>query len=257
MALSLSSFAGGALFGSRTGDGPAVVLGLHGWGRSHTDFDSSLAGLVESHSDISAIALDLPGFGASPAPSVAGGAATYADLIEPVLDECAARIVVVGHSFGGRVAVELAVRRPDVVASLVLCGVPLLHRADRPAAKPALRFRLARVLHRRGLLGEATMERMRQRFGSADYRSATGVMRDVLVAAVNESYESQLDAIAQPVELVWGQRDDTAPVEAARRAQERLSDARLTLLDGVGHFVPTEAPDALAAAVRQRLAQLT
>ena len=168
-------------------------------------------------------------------------------------DECAARVVVVGHSFGGRVAVELAVRRPDVVASLVLCGVPLLHRADRPAAKPVLRFRLARVLHRRGLLGEATMERMRQRFGSADYRSATGVMRDVLVAAVNESYESQLDAITQPVELVWGQHDDAVPVETARRAQERLRDARLTLLDGVGHFVPTEAATALTEAIARGL----
>ena len=97
------------------------------------------------------------------------------------------------------------------------------------------------------------MERMRQRFGSADYRSATGVMRDVLVAVVNESYESQLDAITQPVELVWGQQDEAVPAEQARRAQERLRDARLTLLDGVGHFVPTEAATALTEAIARRL----
>lgn len=229
------------------------MLALHGWGRIHADFDTSLAGLVQSRAGLGALAVDLPGFGASPAPPTAGGAAVYADLIEPVLDDCAARVVVVGHSFGGRIAVELAVRRPERVASLVLCGVPLLRRTDRPLTKPALQYRLARGLHRRGLLGEAAMEGMRRRFGSADYRNASGVMRDVLVAAVNETYETQLGAISQPVELLWGLHDDAVPVETARRAHERLSESRLTVLDGAGHFVPTEAAPALSEAITRRL----
>lgn len=233
------------------------MLALHGWGRSHSDFDTVLTDLVASHRGTGAIALDLPGFGASPSPPAAGGAGAYAELVEPVLGDCAARVVIVGHSFGGRVAVELAVRRPDVVAALVLCGVPLLRRTDRPTARPPLRYRLVRGMHRRGLLGDGTMERMRQRFGSADYRNATGIMRDVLVAAVNETYDAQLGQINQPVELVWGQHDEAAPLEIAQRAEQMLSDARLTVLDGVGHDVPAEAPDALGDAVRRQVAHLT
>ena len=225
------------------------MLALHGWGRTHRD-------LLECLTGSDAIALDLPGFGASPAPSAAGGAAAYADAVESVLDECASQVVVLGHSFGGRVALELAARRPDAVASLVLCGVPLLRRTDRPAPRPALRFRLARRLHRRGLLADGTMERMRQRYGSADYRAASGIMRDVLVTVVNETYESRLSRIAQPVELVWGRQDEPVPVEIAQRAAGMLADARLTVLDGVGHLVPTEAPAALAAAVRRQLGHL-
>lgn len=229
------------------------MLALHGWGRTHADFDTALADLVESGACSGAIALDLPGFGASPAPPSAGGAAAYADLIEPALDDCAARVVVVGHSFGGRIAVELAVRQPERVASLVLCGVPLLRRADRPATQPALRYRLARRLHRRGLLSDAAMESIRRRFGSADYRNASGVMRDVLVAAVNESYETHLGTISQPVELLWGLHDDAVPVATARRAHERLSESRLTVLDEAGHFVPTEAALALSEVITRRI----
>ncbi len=224
------------------------MLCLHGWGRTHRDWLGCVDGL-------DAIALDLPGFGASPAPAQAGGAAAYADLVEPILEDCAARVVVVGHSFGGRIAAELAVRRPDVVAALVLCGVPLLRRCDRAAAKPPVGYRLLRGLHRRGMLGEHAMERARQRYGSADYRAAAGVMRSVLVAAVNESYETHLARIAQPVELVWGRDDDAVPVQTAHRACSMLAAARLSVLDGVGHFVPTEAPDALASTIRQRLAE--
>ncbi len=229
------------------------MLALHGWGRSHADFDTALIDLVETHPGTGAVALDLPGFGASPAPSEAFGAAGYAEMVRPVLSECGPRVVVVGHSFGGRIAVELATRFPDSVAALVLCGVPLLQRTDRPVAPPALRYRIVRGLHRRRLLGEGAMERMRQRYGSPDYRRATGVMRNVFVAAVNETYESQLGRVSQPVELVWGRQDDEVPVEVAERAAGLLADPRLAVLDGVGHDVPTEAPGALADAVVRRL----
>ncbi len=232
------------------------MLALHGWGRSHSDFDKVLTELVGSRETTGAIALDLPGFGASPAPGEPCGAAGYAEKIVPVLDECRAQVVLVGHSFGGRVAIELAARFPDHVAALVLCGVPLLRRADRPAARPAMRYRLARQLHRRGLLGDDAMEGIRQRFGSSDYRSTTGVMRDVLVTVVNETYEAQLGEISQPVELVWGRHDDEVPVEVAERAARMLAVARLTVLDGAGHFVPTEAPEGMSAAIGRRLESL-
>lgn len=213
--------------------------------------------MLECLAGTDAIAPDLPGFGASPAPVSGGGAAAYADMIEPLLAECAERVVVVGHSFGGRVAVELAARRSPQIGALVLCGVPLLRRSDRrSAARPAVRFALARALHRRGVLGDAAMERMRQRYGSADYRAASGTMREVLVTVVNETYESQLRRISQPAELVWGRLDDPVPVEIAERAALLLGDARLTVLDEVGHFVPTDAPGELAAALQRRLGAL-
>ena len=53
-------------------------------------------------------------------------------------------------------------------------------------------YRVARSLHARGVIGAARMERWRERYGSPDYLAAHGVMRDVLVRAVNESYEEQL-----------------------------------------------------------------
>jgi pimeloyl-ACP methyl ester carboxylesterase len=247
--MALSSFAGGTLFGARHGDRAPRVLALHGWGRTHRDFDAALDGL-------DAIAIDLPGFGASPPPAEAGGAAMYATLVEPLLAELTPPVVIVGHSFGGRVAVHLAQRRPAAVGGLVLTGVPLLHRAQR-RGKPALRYRLGRRLHRMGLVGDRRLEGLRDKYGSADYRAASGVMRDVLVTTVNESYEEQIGAVSAPVELVWGDDDDAAPPEIAGRAEAMFVDARLTLLPATGHFVPTTAPDELRAAIDRRLEALT
>ncbi|MGH9283255.1 MAG: alpha/beta fold hydrolase, partial [Acidimicrobiales bacterium] len=193
----LRAFADGRIFGVAVGAGPARVLALHGWGRSAQDFATTLDGL-------DAVALDLPGFGATPAPPEPWGGAEYAAAVAPVLHELAEQVVVVGHSFGGRVAVHLAASRPDRVAGLVLTGVPLVRRPGAAAGRPALGYRLGRWLHRRGALSDGRMEALRRRYGSADYRNASGVMRGVHVRAVNETYEEQLRRLTCPVALVWG-----------------------------------------------------
>lgn len=243
----LKAFAGGRLFGSLHGAPPPRVVALHGWARTHRDFDATLAG-------VDGVALDLPGFGATPPPPEPWGAAAYAAVVgEGVAEAIEAPVVVVGHSFGGRVAVHLAASRPDLVRALVLTGVPLLRPPGAVRRKPKPAFRVARVLHRRGLVSEARMEAMRQRYGSADYRAAQGVMRGVHVTAVNETYEDELRALRCPVELVWGADDADVPVSVAHAAVELIADARLTVLPAVGHLVPTAAPDDLRAAITRSL----
>ncbi|MGH9082422.1 MAG: alpha/beta fold hydrolase [Acidimicrobiales bacterium] len=245
----LRTFAGGHLFGTRTGTASPVVLALHGWARTHRDFDAVLA--PPGRPPVDAVAVDLPGFGATPPPDVAWGSPAYAEVVAEVVAEMAGPVVVVGHSFGGRVAVHLAAARPDLVRALVLTGVPLLR--TRPASRPARRFRAVRALHRAGLVGEERMEGARRRFGSADYAAAQGTMRAVLVETAGESYEQQLDAIGCPVALVWGDDDATVPVAVAEAVAGRLRDARLTVLPGAGHLVPLTAPDALRAVVERCL----
>jgi pimeloyl-ACP methyl ester carboxylesterase len=94
------------------------------------------------------------------------------------------------------------------------------------------------------------MEAARQKYGSPDYRLATGAMRDVLVASVNESYEDELGRLDVPVTLLWGEEDREVPLAVATRASELLSDPpALRSLPGVGHLVPTEAPQDLADVV--------
>jgi len=180
----------------------------------------------------------------------------YANLVAPILDICDTPVILVGHSFGGRVAVHLAEQRPAAIGGIVLTGVPLLHRAHR-RGRPALRYRCGRLLHRWGLVSDGFLEGLRDKYGSADYRAASGVMRDILVTVVNESYEQQLRSISAPVDLVWGDGDDAAPPEIAARAEALLADARLTLLGGIDHFVPTTAPFALREAIDRRLGALS
>ena len=241
----LRSYADGIFFGERHGVAPSQILGLHGWGRTHTDLTGVLDGF-------DAIALDLPGFGSSPSPTTGWTTAEYAAALDPVLDEMARPVVILGHSFGGRVAVHVAVRRPASVAGLVLCGVPLLHRSDGPARSSPM-FRLGRVLHRMGIVSDDRMEAMRDKYGSSDYRNTSGVMREVFVKAVNEVYDEPMGKITCPVELVWGDADTETPADIATRSEGLLADATLTIVGGSDHWLPISDPQPVREAIARRL----
>lgn len=238
--MALRSFLDGDLFAEVYGEGPPEVLALHGWGRRGSDFARSLEG-------IPAVALDLPGFGASPVPHEVLGADAYADIIARILASFDRPPVLVGHSFGGRVAVCLAAKHPDRVGPLVLTGVPLVRLG--PGRRPSLGYRAIRWLNSIGVVSDERIEKEKKKRGSADYRAADGVMRDILVKVVNESYERQLSLIRAPVSLLWGANDTEVPVAVAEKASAILPEASLEVLEGVGHFVPMERPDALRRAV--------
>lgn len=238
----LQSFCDGKLFAERIGDGPCEVVGLHGWARSREDLAGSLAGF-------NALTIDLPGFGASPEPPTAWGTESYAALVAEAVGGLQRPQIVLGHSFGGRVAVRLAAGWPELVSGLVLAGVPLFLSSHK--SRPSWHYRAARWGSRHGFISEQRMEALRQRYGSEDYKRARGVMRSVLVGCVNESYEDDLRRITCPVELVWGANDTAAPLEMAQRACQLLPNSRLDVIEGAGHMTPLSHPDRLRDAVSQ------
>lgn len=143
----------------------------------------------------------------------------------------------------------LAAKHPEKVDSLVLTGVPLIRLETGRRPSPGYRF--ARWLNTVGVVSDERMETLKKRRGSADYRAVEGVMRDILVKVVNESYEGQLSRVNHHVHLLWGANDREVPVSVAEAASALLQDSKLDVVPGVGHFLPVEAPAELARAIKE------
>jgi pimeloyl-ACP methyl ester carboxylesterase len=239
----LKVFSGGQLLADRFGSSPPYVLALHGWARDRQDFSTVLA-------DLDALAVDLPGFGLSPPPEAAWGTIEYAHCLLPILQEYPSPPVVIGHSFGGRVAVRLASLFPHHIRSLVLTGVPLL-RNNNSRSVPPLAVRVGRKLNKKGLFPQSALEWLRNKYGSADYRAAEGLMRKIFVRVVNENYEQDLRSLSCRVQMVWGSADSETPPEIAHRAAAMIPRAEVTIVPNIGHLLPVSAPKQLCAAVQQ------
>lgn len=232
-----------SLVAEKFGSGRTEVLALHGWGRNGADF----ARILAPHNGL---ALHLPGFGPAPEPPTAWSSADYAREIAQAL-EGMGPFVLVGHSFGGRIAVRLAAAHPHLVSHLVLTGVPLT-RVTGPA-KPKLGFQIAKALHRANLLPDQAMESARQKYGSEDYRKASGVMREILVRVIAEDYLDDAARVLCPVTMVWGEGDKPAPLAAAKRALEFFPQATLRVVSGAEHLLEGTLEQEVASAVADAL----
>lgn len=233
-----------------------LLIWAHGWGQTHL----ALLPIAEAmRRRAASILIDLPGFGASPMPPAAWSTADYADAAAEYLSTLpAGRRLWIGHSFGARIGLQLAARHPALLDGLVLiaaAGLPprrsLRVRASRAARRWS--FRLARACVPQG----AAQERLRQRFGSADYRSA-GALRPILVKAVGEDLAPVARAVRCPTLLIFGDRDEETPPELGERFAALIPGSRLVVLRGFDHWtVLTEARHQIVQRLCEFMEELT
>jgi pimeloyl-ACP methyl ester carboxylesterase len=211
-------------------EGASTVLLLHGWGASLDAMAGVQQGLA---GQFRVLAFDLPGFGESSPPPTAWGSLDYARTVARALDLLDIPSThVVGHSFGGKVALHLAVESPTRVGRLVLvdsAGVP-------PRRSAGYHLRVAAYKCARRLVGNGPLRGLlERRVGSTDYRAA-GAMRPTLVRSVSEDLRPLLPRIQTPALIVWGERDEDTPLSNGQLMERQIPNAGLVVFPGAGHF---------------------
>jgi pimeloyl-ACP methyl ester carboxylesterase len=250
-----------------------VVL-LHGQPGSGSDWQEVAARLPRG---LHAVALDRPGYGASRKP--AGGFAYNARAVVAEMDARGIeRAVLVGHSYGGGVALSAAQLAPGRVEALVLLasvGPDCLTGWDRLLAAPAAgevcalaawrftpwfaRARLA-AIDRRRQPGGASEHVNWHIWGNAHHDHGP-LWRSFLTeqrALVSElgGITGSLAHIKQPVLLLADPADTLIPVAATHQLAAGLPDSRVELLSQTGHHIPRRAAPQAAAAIAAFLAEL-
>ncbi|HSP65511.1 MAG TPA: alpha/beta fold hydrolase [Candidatus Deferrimicrobium sp.] len=226
-----------------SGSGADVVI-LHGWGATK----ELMAPVAQRLSGYRTVVPDLPGFGDTPAPARGWGVEEYAAWALALLDRLGIeRAHLVGHSNGGRVAVALAVAHPERVGRLVLTDSAGIRPRHGPGHHVRVRtFKVLRAAARwRWLparLRESAQRRAAER-GSADYRAASGALRDTMVRLVNTDMRPWLARLTVPTLLIWGERDEETPLADGRTMERLIPDAGLVVFEGAGHFAYAEQPD--------------
>lgn len=207
------------IFVNVCGEGPCVVL-LHGWGQSHHAMEELQKQLCDAYCVVN---LDLPGFGESEKPHTAWSIEMYADCLYDLLGELQCQNpILIAHSFGARIALCYA-HKYDC-RSMVLTGAAgIMPERDWKYHLRVVSYKLKKHFG----LGKT--------MGSADYRQAEGVMREILVKCVNQDCRSWLPEIQIPVLLVWGKADQETPLWMGKTMAERMPYAHLIEIEG-GHF---------------------
>ena len=195
------------------------VVFLPGAGGSH-DYWSPVARRLSLDSE--PILLGWPGFSDTPPDS---RIRSLTDLVDYVIERLSGPACIVAQSMGGVVAILLTLRRPDLVLQLVLCGTS----------------------------GGIDMSRFQPVEWRDDYRS------DLPESAPNWFLDDRTDvtteipSIACPVLLIWGSEDLISPPAVGHHLESLLPDARLVVVEGAGHMLTEDQPEAIAGHIQRFL----
>lgn len=241
------------------------MLLLHGLAGSSRTWDDVVPTLA-AHHDV--IAPDLLGHGESAKPIGDYSLGAYASGMRDLLAMLDVKsVTIVGHSFGGGVAMQLAYQHPRLVDRLVLVGSGglgrevtwLLRLLALPGAellmpiwipKPIVdrATDIGRFLGRRNLRSPKLAEMWRaysSLAGSQNRAAFVRTMRGVIDPGgqVVSAHDRLYMAAHIPTLIVWGDRDGIIPVAHAHAAHDLVPTSRLEIIEGVGHFPHVEASE--------------
>ena len=243
------------------GDGGRTLLFLHGWRSSAQVWQGIIERFKDStHSTSSGqaierltiYALDLPGFGGSQMiknphssfdasghllPGGEGGnsVADYADVVADFIKKLDLKnVIVVGHSFGGRVGIKLASNYPSLITKLVLvdsAGFAMtssrknFYRSMAKIVKPIFKPQFMQGLRKK----------IYQKIGAEDY-VATPELQKTFVNITSEDLSADMKNIKCPTLIINGEKDHDTPFEFGNRMYALIPKSRFVILKNAGHF---------------------
>lgn len=216
-----------------------ILAILPGWGGSRASW-GDFANRASEAFDVQII--ELPCFGDEPCPKDVWGIVEYADFVKKKLESIEKEgraLVLLGHSFGGQVAIQLLSAYPNACDKLILSGAAIYRKKNH--LKRAIFWPIAKcgtLLTRiPGLKNLAPTLRkvLYKAADSPDYDKTSGTQRDIFRKVIREDISSELPNIRQETCIVWGNKDTYTPLRFGKKIHTQIPNSRLVVIPGGTH----------------------
>ncbi|RBW71341.1 alpha/beta hydrolase [Bacillus taeanensis] len=236
-----------------------TFLMIHGFLSSTFSFRKLLPFLI---SEYSAISLDLPGFGKTEkSTKFIYSYQNYGKLVVDFIKQLKLKnVIIVGHSMGGQIALQVAKQAPELVKKCILIGASsYLKRAKRVAVyssyipfvtwfmkrwfeKKDVKENLLTVVHNKNLVDDELIQGYSKPFEDKHFLDC---MIRLLRHREGDLSSEELQKINTPCLLIWGKEDKVVPVNIGQKLVHDLQHAELKIYEKTGHLVCEEKPERL------------
>lgn len=228
-------------------DGTALVL-VHGLGDSAETWSGVLAALAREHR---VIVPDLVGFGRTPIPPEGMHFSALADYFSGFIAALGTeRVVLVGNSLGGAVAMRHAARHPEQIARLFLLNTAGIPFGDVAIFMPKNRADARELIAVSG----GAMQRVPGFILDDLIRRSTDPARSAYLASPERTdVTAELPGLTMPLTVIWGERDRLIPLSVAELIRSIHPGTEIITIPNAGHIPQGDAPREVAAIIRERL----
>ncbi|MFI3241895.1 MAG: alpha/beta hydrolase [Alphaproteobacteria bacterium] len=214
----------------KEGKGDFVFI-LHGWGSSSQVFQNTKSLMAQKYT---VVVPDIPGFGDSDEPKEPWCVDNYVDFVIDFISQFKAqKVILMGHSYGGRIMIKLANRKnlPFELDKLILVDAAGIKAKLSLKSKIKVKlFKLAKYL-----LPQNLVVKLRNKMGSSDYNNASPIMKQTMVKSIAEDLSPLLKGIKTETLLIWGKDDTATPLSDGQLMEKEIKNSGLVVLEG-GHY---------------------
>lgn len=215
---------------------------LHGWNQNKNIWDTIISKLT----NFSVIALDLPGFGIENLVNENWGVEEYSrwavQKIEKLIRENE-EVILLGHSFGGRIATKIASERPTWLHGLILSGSPSIYRPKLSTKMKINIFKLLKVFIPHFLKVKLLPKELKKAY----LNGMDTIFRNV----VTYDQTKALSKINVPTLLIWGVNDLEVPLHIPNEMTAKIKLSDLKIIDNAGHNSFIDNPDLFVGYVKK------
>ncbi|MDO8524015.1 MAG: alpha/beta hydrolase [bacterium] len=239
-----------------------TLIILHGWQSSKEKWQK-VKELLEAQS-LKVLVPDLPGFKPENQLQKPWNLDDYVEWLKNILENSSSfsgPFFLLGHSFGGRVAIKFAVKYPEKLKGLILVSAAGIKKEKTFRDRVLLKaIKIARKL---GVQEQASQTKglwqiirkvfYRYILRQTDYLKANPIQKEIMKSALEEDLKPLLDSITTPTLIVWGTKDKMTLLKDAYLMKEKIKNSYLETMDGIGHTPHLECPEILAQKIKRCL----
>lgn len=260
---------------------PIVIL--HGWGIDSDKYAETTEQLLLQSANwriqAKIIIPDLPGFGRSDEPKANWKLDDYVKFVDKFIETATRKkgfeliknilknfdpkkavyiqkkdkIILIGHSFGGRIAIKYAIKHPEKIERLILTGAAgIKHPLD---IKQKIFFATAKIgkkiflLPALSKLNGYAKKILYKAAKEKDYHAASPRMKEIMKNAIGEDLTPVLSDIKIPTLILWGRDDHSTPLSDGNIMSEKIENSEMIIIDDANHSLPYQKPEEFAKAV--------
>lgn len=225
------------------------ILILHGWGSNSSRWIKVQKQLTQNGYRV--VMPDLPGFGNTKEPPSAWTISDYSNFVHEFTKKINLdKFVLIGHSFGGRIAIDYTIRYTEQLNKLVLISAAGITRHKRVKTRVFLILtKLSKIIFSISILEyfrPFAIKIVYKFTGSYDYKKASQRMQKIMKRILEENLRAFLPRIILPTLILWGEKDTLTPVSDGEILNEEIQNSYLHIFPNQPHALNITMPKTLA-----------
>jgi len=177
----------------------------------------------------------------------------YVEWLNKILNKEKNKVILIGHSNGGRIALNFAIKYPEKLARLILVDSSGIYHDDLVIRAKRLLFKNLAKIGKKITSSEKLRNFLYKIVGESDYKKASPIMKQTMVNLINSDKFLNFDKVTVPTLIIWGREDKTTPLSDGKLMNKLIANSKLNVIDNARHSPMFTNPEKVVNRIYEEL----